>query len=83
MVACGALPVAGSGGMRGRPAVTDTGYDRVLVAGDWVGPTGHLVDTALASGEEAGRRAVEHLRSRSAVVAGAAAASHKRSGVAA
>jgi hypothetical protein len=30
----------------------------VLVAGDWVGPEGHLADAALASGEAAGRRAV-------------------------
>lgn len=61
MVACGALPVAERGGMRGRPGVADTGHDRVLVAGDWVGPTGHLADAALASGEAAGRRAAEGL----------------------
>jgi len=29
----------------------------VLVAGDWVGPRGHLADAALASGEDAGRLA--------------------------
>jgi glycine/D-amino acid oxidase-like deaminating enzyme len=56
MTVCGALPVAGIG-LAGRVDVGDTGHDGVLVAGDWVGPHGHLVDAALASGEAAGRRA--------------------------
>lgn len=60
MVACAALPVAAAGGMQGRPGV-DTGIDGVLVAGDWVGPVGHIADAALASGEAAGRAAVEGL----------------------
>jgi glycine/D-amino acid oxidase-like deaminating enzyme len=59
MVACGALPTPAQGGMAGRVDVTDTGHDGVLVAGDWVGPEGHLADAALASGERAGRAAVE------------------------
>jgi hypothetical protein len=37
--------------------VGDTGHEGVLVAGDWVGADGHLADAALASGEDAGRRA--------------------------
>jgi transposase InsO family protein len=45
------------GGMQGRPNVTDTGVAGALVAGDWVGPTGHLADAALASGEAAGMQA--------------------------
>jgi hypothetical protein len=61
MVACGALPTPEGGGQRGRPDVTDTGCDGVLVAGDWVGPEGHLADAAIASGERAGRRAVDDL----------------------
>jgi hypothetical protein len=61
MVACGAMPVPGRGGMAGRPAVTDTGLDHVLVAGDWVGPDGHLADAALASGEQAAQRALAGL----------------------
>jgi len=61
MVACGALPVPDSGGRAGRPDVADTGIDGVLVAGDWVGPEGHLADAAIASGERAARHAVDSL----------------------
>lgn len=61
MVACGALPLPERGGLQGRPRVTDTGHERLLVAGDWVGPIGHLADASLASGEEAGRQAVQRL----------------------
>jgi phytoene dehydrogenase-like protein len=57
MTVVGALPVPGAG-LAGRVDVGDTGHDGVLVAGDWVGPRGHLADAALASGEDAGRRAV-------------------------
>jgi glycine/D-amino acid oxidase-like deaminating enzyme len=56
MTVCGALPAPGIG-LAGRVDVGDTGHDGVLVAGDWVGPHGHLADAALASGEAAGRRA--------------------------
>lgn len=62
MVVCGATPTPGEGGMAGRPGVR-TGIDGVLVAGDWVGPRGHLADAALASGEQAGQAAVEGLES--------------------
>jgi phytoene dehydrogenase-like protein len=60
MVACAALPTPSSGGMRGRPGCA-TGNDGVLVAGDWVGPTGHIADAALVSGEAAGRAAVRSI----------------------
>jgi glycine/D-amino acid oxidase-like deaminating enzyme len=60
MTVCGALPVPGAG-LAGRAGVADTGHEGVLVAGDWVGPVGHLADAALASGEAAGRRAVAGL----------------------
>src|SRR5262245_19926751 len=56
MTVAGALPVPGVG-LAGRIDVGDTGHEGVLVAGDWVGPRGHLADAALASGEDAGRRA--------------------------
>jgi phytoene dehydrogenase-like protein len=56
MTVVGAVPVPGVG-LAGRTDVGDTGHDGVLVAGDWVGPHGHLGDAALASGEEAGRLA--------------------------
>jgi 2-polyprenyl-6-methoxyphenol hydroxylase-like FAD-dependent oxidoreductase len=61
MVACGAIPVPDRGGMAGRPAVTDTGLGHVVVAGDWVGPEGHLADASLASGEQAAQRALAGL----------------------
>ena len=53
MVACSALPHPSAGGLRGRPSV-QSGIDGVFVAGDWVGPVGHLADAALASGAAAG-----------------------------
>jgi phytoene dehydrogenase-like protein len=56
MTVVGAVPVPGVG-LAGRVDVGDTGHDGVLVAGDWVGPRGHLADAALASGEDAGRLA--------------------------
>jgi phytoene dehydrogenase-like protein len=60
MTVVGAVPVPGVG-LAGRVDVGDTGHDGVLVAGDWVGPRGHLADAALASGEDAGRLAVAAL----------------------
>jgi hypothetical protein len=56
MTVVGAVPVPGVG-LAGRVDVGDTGHEGVLVAGDWVGPRGHLADAALASGEDAGRLA--------------------------
>ena len=60
MTVAGAVPVPGVG-LAGRIDVGDTGHDGVLVAGDWVGPRGHLADAALASGEDAGWRAAVDL----------------------
>lgn len=57
MVTCSAVPTPSRGGLRGRPAVDTTGCPGVFVAGDWVGPEGHLADASLASGASAGRRA--------------------------
>lgn len=62
MVASSALPLPGNGGMAGRPGIDDTGQPNVLVAGDWVGPAGHLADAALASGEAAGQAALQRLQ---------------------
>ena len=56
MTVVGAVPVPGVG-LASRVDVRDTGHEGVLVAGDWVGPRGHLADAALASGEDAGRLA--------------------------
>jgi phytoene dehydrogenase-like protein len=54
MTVTSALPVPELGGMAGRPGCESTGHNRILVAGDWVGPTGNLVDAPLVSGEQAG-----------------------------
>jgi hypothetical protein len=59
MVSTGALPTPETGGLARRPGVTSAGFDGVFVAGDWLGPGAHLADAALATGEEAGRRAAE------------------------
>jgi phytoene dehydrogenase-like protein len=51
-----AIATPATGGMAGRPAV-DRG-DGLFIAGDWIGPEGWLVDSALASGAAAARAAV-------------------------
>jgi len=51
MVAVSAIPTPATGGLAGRPAV-DRG-DGLYLAGDWVGPEGWLVDSAIASGAAA------------------------------
>jgi phytoene dehydrogenase-like protein len=53
MLACGALPLAASGGMAGRPSHCCPDLGNVYFAGDWVGPTGYLADAALASARAA------------------------------
>lgn len=75
MVCFGALPTPATGGVAGRPGVTSTGLDGVFVAGDWLGPLGHLADAALVTGEEAGRRAAARAEgSHRPALAGAGAA---------
>ncbi len=61
MTVCHALPRPGPG-LTGRPAIDATGTAGVFIAGDWVGPVGLLADASLASGEAAGRGAVEHAK---------------------
>jgi phytoene dehydrogenase-like protein len=73
MVASGALPTPETGGLAGRPDVAGTGLEGVLVAGDWVGPTGYLADAALASGEAAGRLAAARAEQAPALATGSAA----------
>src|SRR5205807_9064875 len=58
MVVAGSMPRAETGGVAGRPRVTDSGHPGVLIAGDWVGPDGLLADASLASGHDAARRAL-------------------------
>lgn len=50
-----AVPLAATGGLRGRPATAVTGAPGLYVAGDWVGSEGMLVDAALASARRAAR----------------------------
>jgi len=61
MVVSGALPIAAHGGMPGRVPVTGSGVDGVLLAGDWVGSEGHLLDAALASARRAAGLAVRRV----------------------
>lgn len=65
MAACTAIPVAAHGGLAGRPDVDVLARlgDRpgVFVAGDWVGPEGHLADAVLASARAAAVAAVHHV----------------------
>jgi phytoene dehydrogenase-like protein len=63
------LPRASSGGLAGRPDITDTGVPGVTMAGDWVGPVGLLADAALASGRAAGILAGRHCADPSTKVA--------------
>lgn len=59
LVVAHGFPEAASGGIRGRPSIDSLGVDRVLVAGDWIGPNGQLADASSASGESAARRAIQ------------------------
>ncbi|MBX3471133.1 MAG: FAD-dependent oxidoreductase [Planctomycetes bacterium] len=53
-----AAPLAAHGGVSGRPGPALPRQPRVLVAGDWVGPEGHLADAALSSARAAARAAL-------------------------
>jgi phytoene dehydrogenase-like protein len=61
MVVAATAPRPSTGGLRGRPAVSDTGLANVYLAGDWVGPDGMLADASLASGRAAARLALRRL----------------------
>ena len=56
MVAVSAISTPANGGLGGRPAV-DRG-DGLYLAGDWIGPEGWLVDSAIASGAAAASAAL-------------------------
>jgi len=68
MAVTGTTPLARNGGLGGRPGVTATGADGVFLAGDWVGPHGHLADAAFASGEAAGLAAARAAARRATMV---------------
>jgi phytoene dehydrogenase-like protein len=67
MVVTGSLPTAATGGLAGRPAVALEEVPGVLLAGDWVGAEGLLLDAVASSAVEAGRLAA----ARSATMVGA------------
>jgi hypothetical protein len=58
MVVSSTMPRAATGGLAGRPSITESGLPRVFLAGDWIGPDGVLSDASLASGHAAGRAAI-------------------------
>ncbi|MEZ5407124.1 MAG: FAD-dependent oxidoreductase [Acidimicrobiales bacterium] len=53
LVVAHALPTAAGGGLAGRPPVAVTDRQGLFLAGDWVGPTGHLADAVIASAADA------------------------------
>jgi len=57
MVVTGALPTAASGGLAGRVPVAVAEHLGVHLAGDWVGPTGMLLDAVASSAVDAARQA--------------------------
>ncbi len=71
MVVMGGAPLAGAGGLAGRPPVRVDGAAGLFLAGDWVGDRGLLADAAVASGVTAGRAAAA--RATAAAPAGGAA----------
>jgi hypothetical protein len=67
MTVVSSIATAGSGGLAGRPPVSVPDRPGVFVAGDWVGPRGHLGDAVLASASDAARAAIAHLSRRAAL----------------
>jgi phytoene dehydrogenase-like protein len=49
MIASNAAAEASAGGLRGRPRSQLVGVEGLLIAGDWVGPNGMLLDAGMAS----------------------------------
>lgn len=66
MVVTHGMPLATRGGLAGRPRVDALDTPGLLLAGDWVGPTGLLADAALSSGRAAGRLAADIAQARRA-----------------
>jgi hypothetical protein len=58
MVVSGAIPSA-PGGLAARPAVAVAEHPGAFVVGDWVGPTGLLLDAVAASAVAAGEQAAQ------------------------
>lgn len=77
MVASNDLVAAARGGLEGRPDVTVSSAKGLFLAGDWVGPTGMLLDAALASAKRSAAACAAHLASKS-MSAGSARAKNSR-----
>jgi phytoene dehydrogenase-like protein len=58
LVVANALPTPATGGAAGRFPSALPDIDGVFVAGDWVGPTGHLADDSIASGRASAQAAM-------------------------
>lgn len=58
---CEMLPEASWGGLRGRPAVDDSGVPGVFLAGDWVGAEGLLSDASFASARSVAHQLAQRL----------------------
>jgi hypothetical protein len=56
-----ALPLADRDGAAGRPSVSVGEASGIFVAGDWVGASGLLADTSLASAKRASEACSAHL----------------------
>lgn len=59
MTVVNAMATAVNGGLTGRPSVTLPGTTNISLAGDWVGPTGWLVDASFVSAREAAQLALK------------------------
>jgi phytoene dehydrogenase-like protein len=69
MIAANALPAAVTGGVRGRPGPALEDVRNVYIAGDWVGPVGHLADACFASARRATELILEQKQAADAVAA--------------
>ncbi|MEM9132643.1 MAG: FAD-dependent oxidoreductase [Actinomycetota bacterium] len=61
MTVTNGVPLATGSGFAGRPDVDCLGDPQVMVAGDWVGPSGLLADASVASGRRAARALAANL----------------------
>ena len=61
LVVTNGFPAAAAGGLAGRPRADELKLPGVYIAGDWVGPRFQLADAASASGEDAGRAALQYV----------------------
>jgi hypothetical protein len=73
MTVMNAIPLAASGGLKGRAPVEVRDIAGLFLAGDWVGARGTLANASVASAAHAARLVVDRERRRGSVTAGASA----------